>query len=193
LKQRPRLVVGITGASGAVHGVRLLERLRALEVETHLVVTAAGVLNVHHELGLDRAALEALADHAHAHGDVGACVASGSFATQGMIVAPCSMKSLAAIAHGFGGNLLTRAADVVLKERRKLLLMVRETPFNLAHLRNMVAATEMGAIIFPPLPAHYHRPDSLDAMVDDTVERALALMGIDGARPREWSGLNVAR
>ncbi|MFN6994716.1 MAG: UbiX family flavin prenyltransferase [Aquincola tertiaricarbonis] len=185
----PRLVVGITGASGAVYGVRLLQRARALGIETHLVATPAGVLNVHHELGLGRQALEALASHAHAPGDIGACIASGSFDTAAMAVAPCSMKTLAAIAHGFGDNLLTRAADVTLKERRRLLLMVRETPFNLAHLRNMTAATEMGAIIYPPLPAFYHRPETIDALVDDTVERALALLGLDAARPREWTGL----
>ncbi|WP_428422319.1 UbiX family flavin prenyltransferase [Methylibium sp.] len=184
-----RLVVGITGATGAVYGTRLLARARALGAETHLVVTPAGVLNVHHELGLDRQALEALADHAHAPGDVGACIASGSFATAAMVVAPCSMKSLAAIAHGFGDNLLTRAADVTLKERRRLLLLVRETPFNLAHLRNMTAVTEMGGIVFPPLPAFYHRPASIDEMVDDTVERVLALLGLDAAAPRAWSGL----
>lgn len=184
-----RLVVGITGATGALYGTRLLSRARALGAETHLVVTPAGVLNVHHELGLDRPALEALADHAHAHGDVGACIASGSFATAAMVVAPCSMKSLAAIAHGYGDNLLTRAADVTLKERRRLLLLVRETPFNLAHLRNMTAVTEMGAIVFPPLPAFYHRPTSIDELVDDTVERVLALLGLDGAVPKAWAGL----
>jgi flavin prenyltransferase len=184
----PRVVVGITGASGAVHGVRCLQRLRTLGIQTHLVLTASGVINAHHELGMDRGTIEALADQVHAPGDIAACVASGSFNTLGMIVAPCSMKSLAAIAHGFGDNLLTRAADVTLKERRKLLLMVRETPFNLAHLRNMVSATEMGAIIFPPLPALYHRLADMDAMVDDTVERALALMGVPGAQPREWRG-----
>ena len=145
-------------ASGTVYGVRLLQRARELGVETHLVVTPAGVLNAHHELGLERKALEALADRAYAPGDVGACVASGSFDTAAMVVAPCSMKTLAAVAHGLGDNLLTRAADVALKERRRLVLMVRETPFNLAHLRNMTAATEMGAIVFPPLPAFYHRP-----------------------------------
>ena len=186
---RQRLVVGITGATGAIYGHGLLLRARALGIETHLVVTPAGVLNAHHELQIDRRDLEDAADHAYAPGDVGACIASGSFATAAMAVAPCSMKTLAAIAHGFGDNLLTRAADVTLKERRKLLLMVRETPFNLAHLRNMTAATEMGAIVFPPLPAFYHRPTSIQDLVDDTVERALALLGFGGASPQAWSGL----
>ncbi|MDP1691514.1 MAG: UbiX family flavin prenyltransferase [Burkholderiaceae bacterium] len=184
-----RLVVGVTGASGAVYGVRLLERARALGVQTHLVATPAGLLNVHHELGIGRSALEGLATQAYALGDIGACIASGSFDTAAMVVAPCSMKSLAAIAHGFSDNLLTRAADVTLKERRRLVLMVRETPFNLAHLRNMTAATEMGAIIFPPLPAFYHRPATIDQLVDDSVERVLALLGIDAAAPQAWQGL----
>jgi 4-hydroxy-3-polyprenylbenzoate decarboxylase len=184
-----RLVVGITGATGAVYGVQLLRRARELGVQTHLVVTPSGVLNAHHELGLDRSALEALADHAHAPGDVGACVASGSFNTAAMVVAPCSMKTLAAIAHGFSDNLLTRAADVTLKERRRLLLMVRETPFNLAHLRNMTTVTEMGGIIFPPLPAFYLKPVSIDAMVAEGVERVLALLGLQGAAPQQWQGL----
>lgn len=191
---RPRrLVVGLTGASGAVYAVRLLARARELGVSTHLVVTPAGVLNAHHELGLDRKALEALADEAHAPGDVGACVASGSFPTDAMVVAPCSMKTLAAIAHGLGDNLLTRAADVTLKERRRLILMVRETPLNLAHLRNMVAVTEMGGIVFPPLPAFYNRPASIDELVADTVERVLALCGLDEARPQEWAGLGTSQ
>ena len=184
-----RLVVGITGASGAIYGVRLLERCKALAVETHLVVTPAGVLNVHHECGLDRTTLEVLATHAYAPGDIGACIASGSFDTAAMVIAPCSMKTLAAVAHGFGDNLLTRAADVTLKERRRLVLMVRETPFNLAHLRNMTAVTEMGGVIFPPLPAFYHRPESIAAMVDETVERVLALLGVGTATPRAWAGL----
>ena len=184
-----RLVVGITGASGAVYGVRLLARARGLGLETHLVVTPAGVINAHHELGLDRAALDALADRSYAPGDIGACVASGSFDTAAMVVAPCSMKTLAAVAHGLSDNLLTRAADVTLKERRTLLLMVRETPFNLAHLRNMTAVTEMGGIIFPPLPAFYHRPTSIDELVDDTVERVLALLGAHNASPKAWAGL----
>lgn len=187
---RPRrLIVGITGASGAIYGVRLLERAHALGLQTHLVATPAGILNAHHELGLDRRALEALATQAHAPGDVGACIASGSFMTDAMVIAPCSMKTLAAVAHGLGDNLLTRAADVTLKERRRLLLMVRETPFNLAHLRNMTAVTEMGGIIFPPLPAFYHRPQSIDEMVNDTVERVLALLQIEAAQPQPWQGL----
>jgi 4-hydroxy-3-polyprenylbenzoate decarboxylase len=184
-----RLVVGITGATGAVYGVRLLERARVLGIETHVVVTPAGVLNVHHEMGLDRGALEALATCAYAPGDVGACIASGSFDTTAMVIAPCSMKTLAAVAHGLSDNLLTRAADVTLKERRRLLLMVRETPFNLAHLRNMTAATEMGAVVFPPLPAFYLRPTSIEEMVAESVERVLQLVGIAGAEPRAWQGL----
>jgi flavin prenyltransferase len=184
-----RLVVGITGATGAIYGLRLLDRARALGVQTHLVATPAGVLNVYHELGLDRRALESHADMAYAPGDVGACIASGSFDTAAMVIAPCSMKTLAAVAVGLGDNLLTRAADVTLKERRRLVLLVRETPFNLAHLRNMTAITEMGGIVFPPLPAFYHRPASIDEMVDDTVERVLATLGIAGSAPREWRGL----
>ncbi len=187
----PRLVVGVTGATGAVYAVKLLARARELGVQTHLVITPSGVLNAHHELGLDRGELEALADHAYAPGDVGACIASGSFDTAAMVVAPCSMKTLAAIAHGLADNLLTRAADVVLKERRRLVLMVRETPFNLAHLRNMTAVTEMGGIVFPPLPAFYHRPGSIDEMVADTVERVLALLQAPGAAPRAWGGLRA--
>ncbi len=184
-----RLVVGISGATGAVYGLKLLDRARELGLQTHLVITPSGVINAHHELGMDRRALEARADHAYAPGDIGACLASGSFDTAAMVVAPCSMKSLAAIAHGFGDNLLTRAADVTLKERRRLLLMVRETPFNLAHLRNMVAATEMGAIVYPPLPAFYLKPASIDEMVAESVERVLSLVGLAGAKPQEWRGL----
>jgi len=186
------LVVGISGATGVLYAVKLLRRARELDVQTHLVVTPSGVLNVHHELGLDRKGLEALADHAYSPGDVGACLASGSWGsaeTTAMVVAPCSMKTLAAVAHGLSDNLLTRAADVTLKERRRLVLMVRETPLNLAHLRNMTAATEMGAIIYPPLPAFYLHPKSIDEMVSEGVERVLALAGFRGAAPREWAGL----
>jgi 4-hydroxy-3-polyprenylbenzoate decarboxylase len=138
---------------------------------------------------LDRSALEQLADVAYSPSDVGAAIASGSFATDAMVVAPCSMKSLASIAHGFSDNLLTRAADVTLKERRRLVLMVRETPFNLAHLRNMTSVTEMGGIIFPPMPAFYHRPQNISEIVNETVERVLALIGVDGAAPQSWNGL----
>ena len=184
-----RVVVGITGATGAVYAVRLLERLRAAGRETHLVVSPAGVLNAHHELGLNRSALEALADVAYAPGDVGAAIASGSFATDAMVVVPCSMKTLAAVALGLSDNLLARAADVTLKERRRLVLMVRETPFNLAHLRNMTSVTEMGGVIFPPLPAFYHRPQSIDDLVNDTVERVLSMLGVSGAAPKSWPGL----
>jgi len=187
--RRARVVVGVTGATGAVYAVRLLERLRAAEHETHLVVSPAGVLNAHHELGMDRKALEALADVAYNPADVGAAIASGSFATDAMIIAPCSMKTLASVAHGLSDNLLTRAADVTLKERRRLVLMVRETPLNLAHLRNMTAVTEMGGVIFPPLPAFYHRPQTIDELIDDTVERVLALIGVESAAPKAWTGL----
>ncbi len=172
-----------------MYAVRLLARLKAAGRETHLVASPAGVLNVHHELGLDRKSLEALADVAYNPADVGAAIASGSFAADAMVVAPCSMKTLASVAHGLSDNLLTRAADVALKERRRLVLMVRETPFNLAHLRNMTAVTEMGGVIFPPLPAFYHRPQSIDEMVDDTVERVLALLGVSEAAPKTWCGL----
>ena len=184
-----RVVVGVTGATGAAYAVRLLQRLTGCGCETHLVASPAGVLNVHHELGLDRKALEALATHAYSPADVGAAIASGSFVTSAMVIAPCSMKTLAAVAHGLSDNLLTRAADVTLKERRRLILMVRETPFNLAHLRNMVAVTEMGGVIFPPLPAFYHRPQSIDELVNDTVERVMGMLGVEDAQPKSWLGL----
>ena len=186
---RPRLVVGITGASGAAYGVRLLERARDLGVETHLVVTPSGVLNVHHECGLDRRTLESLATVAHAPGEIGACIASGSFDTAAMVIAPCTMKTLAAIAHGFGDNLLTRAADVTLKERRRLILMVRETPFNLAHLRNMTTVTEMGAIVCPPVPAFYQKPQTVDDIVQHSIARVLDLLGLEQTLAAPWMGL----
>src|SRR5690606_8434381 len=157
------------------------------DIETHLVVSSSGVLNVRHELGLSRQQIHEMADVVYGIRDVGATLASGAYATEGMIILPCSMRTLAAVAHGLSDNLITRAADVVLKERRRLLLMVRETPFNLAHLRNMTAVTEMGGIIFPPLPAFYHRPGSIEEMVDHTVARALDLMGVAVPAP-EWQG-----
>lgn len=191
-----RVVVAITGATGAVYGVALLRALRALPaVETHLVVSPAGWLTVEQELGMTRRDVEPLAHVSHGSRQVGAAIASGSFATHAMIVAPCSMRTLAAIAHGLSDNLVTRAADVALKERRRLVLMVRETPLNLAHLRNMVAVTEMGGIVFPPLPAFYHRPASIDELVAHTVGRALELAGLDPDElptpPPRWGGLDA--
>ena len=185
-----RLIVAITGATGAVYGVRLLQVLKDRpDIETHLVMSDAGVLNVHQELDMSRKDVEGLADVAHSVRDIGAALASGSFQNDGMVIAPCSMRSLAAVAHGLSDNLITRAADVALKERRRLVLMVRETPFNLAHLRNMTAVTEMGGIIFPPLPAFYHRPQSIDDMVDHTVARVLDLFCINHALAPRWQGM----
>ncbi len=185
-----RLIIAITGATGAVYGVRLLEVLREMPaIETHLMISEAGVLNLHQELELDRKAVGLLADVVHNVRDVGASIASGSFVSHGMIIAPCSMKTLAAVAHGLSDNLITRAADVVLKERRRLVLMVRETPFNLAHLRNMTAVTEMGGIVFPPLPGFYHRPKTIAEMVDHTVGRVLDLFEIQHDLTPRWSGL----
>ena len=188
-----RIVVAITGATGAVYGVRLLQALRAMpSVQTHLVVSPAGWLTIEQELGMGRRDVEPLAHVVHGIREVGATVASGSFAVHAMIVAPCSMKTLAAIAHGLSDNLIARAADVALKERRRLVLMVRETPLNLAHLRNMVAVTEMGGIVFPPLPAFYHRPGSIDELVAHTVGRALELAGLDQSLSPAWDGLRAA-
>lgn len=184
-----RLVVGITGATGALYAVRMLQALRGVDdVESHLVVSASGVLNIKHELGIGRQEVHALADHVHSVRDVGATLASGAFQTAGMVIVPCSMRTLAAVAHGLSDNLITRAADVTLKERRRLVLMVRETPFNLAHLRNMTAVTEMGGIIFPPVPAFYLHPKSLDEMVDHTVARVLDLYDVRVPGPR-WEGM----
>jgi 4-hydroxy-3-polyprenylbenzoate decarboxylase len=185
-----RLIVAITGATGAIYGVRLLQSMRRIEgLESHLVVSSAGWLNLQHELDLTKDDVHPLADVVHSVRDVGASIASGSFATDGMIVAPCSMKTLASIAHGLSDNLIARAADVTLKERRRLVLLARETPLNLAHLRNMTAVTEMGGIVFPPLPAFYNRPASIDEMVDDTVARVLDMFALGPARAAAWPGL----
>ncbi len=185
-----RLVIAITGATGAIYGVRLLQLLRTItNIETHLLISDAGVLNLHQELDMNRKDVEAIAHVVHNVRDVGASIASGSFQSDGMVVAPCSMKTLASIAHGLSDNLITRAADVTLKERRRLVLMVRETPFNLAHLRNMTSVTEMGGIIFPPLPCFYHRPQSISEMVDNTVSRVIDLFGIPHALAPRWNGM----
>jgi polyprenyl P-hydroxybenzoate/phenylacrylic acid decarboxylase-like protein len=191
---RPRLVVAITGASGAIYGVRLLEQLRAsAAAETHLVMSASGVMTAQQELDLRRADIEALADVVHNARDIGATIASGSFQSAGMVVAPCSMKTLASIANGLADNLVARAADVMLKERRRLVLVARETPLNLAHLRNMTSVTEMGGIVFPPVPAFYVRPASLDELVNHTVGRLLDLFGLPHAGlVKRWEGMNKA-
>ena len=185
-----RLIVAITGATGAVYGVRLLQHLGATPgIETHLILSDAALLTLQAETGLSRKDVEAMAHVVHKQRDVGASIASGSFASSGMIIAPCSMKTLASVAHGLSDNLIARAADVVLKERRRLVMMVRETPFNLAHLRNMTAVTEMGGIIFPPLPSFYHQPQSIAEMVDHTVARVMDLFAIEHTLAPRWGGM----
>ena len=184
-----RLIVAITGASGAAYGVQLLRRLRERDdTEIHLLLSAAGVLNAYQELDLKRGDVEALAHVVHPVNDIGATIASGSFMSDGMVIAPCSMKTLAAVAHGLADNLIARAADVCLKERRRLVLMPREAPLNLAHIRNMEAVTLMGGVIFPPVPALYQRPRSIDDMVDHTVLRVLDLFGLGSAQAPRWDG-----
>ena len=188
-----RIVVAITGASGAVYGLRLLQRLQALPgVATHLVVSDAGWTSLRHETGCEPAFVHALASVVHDARDIGASIASGSFGASAMVVAPCSMRSLAAIAHGLTDNLITRAADVMLKERRRLVLMVRESPLHLGHLRNMVAVTEIGAIVCPPMPAFYLHPRNIDDIVDAGVARVLDLIDLPHALVR-WQGLAQAQ
>jgi len=194
ITQSKRLIVAITGASGARYGVRLLQVLSEMpNIETHLVVSDSGLLNLQLELDLNLKQLEALVDVTHHIKNIGASIASGSFQSDGMVVAPCSMRTLAAVAHGLSDNLITRAADVMLKERRRLILMVRETPLNLAHLRNMTSVTEMGGIIYPPLPCFYHRPQTIADIIDHTVSRVIDLLGVPNTlAPRRWEGLTVA-
>jgi 2,5-furandicarboxylate decarboxylase 2 len=185
-----RLIVGVTGATGAVYGLEILKSLRELDAwESHLVLTDAGALNAWHELGMKRKDFEGFARIAYHPKDIAAAIASGSFLTEGMVIAPCSMKTLAAVAHAHADDLVSRAADVVLKERRRLVLLPRETPLNLAHLRNMLAVTEMGGIIFPPVPAFYAGPKSLDEMVAHTVARVLDLFGVHSPTLARWQGL----
>ncbi|MFL2547200.1 MAG: UbiX family flavin prenyltransferase [Candidatus Rariloculaceae bacterium] len=185
-----RIIVGLTGAAGSVYGVRILQELKKLDgVESHLIVSRAGLLNVATELDMRRSELEALADVVHSDRDIGANIASGSYRTDGMVIAPCSMKTLAAAATGLTDNLVSRAADVVLKERRRLVLMVRETPLNLVHLRNMTTVTEMGGIIFPPMPSFYANLESLDAMVNQSIGRVLDLFDVDTGIVRRWQGI----
>jgi 4-hydroxy-3-polyprenylbenzoate decarboxylase len=190
---KARLVVGISGASGAIYGVRCLEMLRELDVETHLVISKSGVLTIEQELGISTSAVKAMADVVHAPGNIGAACASGSFQTMGMIVAPCSMRSLAEIATGVTSSLLTRSAEVVLKERRRLVLLAREAPLTNTHLKNMLAVSEMGGIVMPPVSAFYTHPKSLEEMVDHTVSRALDLFGLDTGKAKRWTGLEASR
>ena len=188
---RQRIIVGISGASGAIYGVRLLQALRTLPgIETHAVISDAGWLNITHELGLERTHAPALADVVHSIDHIGASIASGSFHASGMVVAPCSMRTLAAIAHGLADNLLTRAADVMLKERRRLILLARETPLHLVHLRNMTTVTEMGAIVCPPVPAFYQKPQTVDDIVQHSIARVLDLLGLEQTLATPWMGLH---
>jgi 4-hydroxy-3-polyprenylbenzoate decarboxylase len=191
MQTKKRLIIAITGATGAIYGVRLLQILQAEAAwETHLVISKAGLVNLKYELDMDKSQLMALADVTYGIDDIAAPIASGSFKTEGVVIAPCSMKTLAAVAHGFGDNLISRAADVALKERRKTVLIPRETPLNLAHIRNMAAVTEMGGIIYPPMPAFYNKSDSLKAMVDEGVGRILDMFGLEvEGLYKAWSGL----
>ena len=186
MNENKRMIVGITGASGVVYGIRMLEALRALKVESHLVITKAAEMTIGYETDRKLAEIRSLADQVYAIANVGAPIASGSFPTLGMIVAPCSVRTLAEIATGVTSNLLTRAADVVLKDRRRLVLMLRETPLHLGHLRAMTAVTEMGAIVAPPVPAFYAKPGSVEDIVDHSVGRVLDLFGLDAGTVRRW-------
>ena len=187
---KQRLIVAMTGATGSIYGLRILEALRAAgNWETHLIVSDAGMLNAWQEYRLAKKDVHKLADVVHNVRDVGASVASGSFITQGMVVAPCSMKTLSGVAHAFSDNLITRAADVILKERRRLVLITREAPLNLAHLRNMVAVTEMGGVIFPPVPAFYSGAKTIDDLVNHTVGRVLDLFGVEHSTIKRWHGM----
>lgn len=189
-KAKERLIVAMTGATGAIYGLRVLETLRGIGGwETHLIVSDAGVLNAWQEHRLARKDLAKMADVVHNVRDVGASIASGSFITAGMVIAPCSMKTLASVAHAYADNLITRAADVILKERRRLVLITREAPLNLAHIRNMEAVTLMGGIIFPPVPAFYSGGKTIDDLVNHTVGRVLDLYGIEHDALRRWQGM----
>lgn len=186
-----RMIVGISGASGVVYGVRLLQLLRQMDIETHLVMSRSAQVTLAHESDYSVADVRALATVFYSNTDIGAAISSGSFPVMGMIVAPCSIKTLSEVATGVTSGLLSRAADVTLKERRRLVLMVRETPLNLAHLRNMTAVTEMGGIVFPPVPAFYSKPASIDEMVDHTVARVVDLLALGPSLAPAWEGLGA--
>ena len=183
-----KIIVAITGATGAIYGVRILQRLREAGAETHLVISRWGARTLLHETPFTREQVEALATVSYAPGDMGAAISSGSFRTDGMVIAPCSAKTLAAIAHGFGENLVHRAADVVLKERRKLVLVVREAPLSDIHLENMLKLSRMGSVVLPPMPAFYNHPRTVDDVVEHTVSRVLDQFGLDVAGVERWSG-----
>jgi 4-hydroxy-3-polyprenylbenzoate decarboxylase len=193
VQEPARLVIGISGASGVIYGVNLLKLLKKLPVESHLVMTRSAELTLAYETDMKISDVQALADSVYPVGDLGAALSSGSFRTLGMVVAPCSIRSLGEIAAGVTSNLLTRAADVTLKERRRLVLMLRETPLHLGHIRAMLAVTEMGAIVAPPVPAFYTRPKSIEEMVDHSLGRVLDLFGLDTGTVRRWSGKSIAR
>jgi len=188
VKTPQRLIVGISGASGVVYGVRMLEVLRDVGVETHLVVSKAAELTLAYEMDMKPKDVRALASHFHAQADIGASISSGSFPTMGMVIVPCSVRSMSEIAAGTTGSLLSRAADVVLKERRRLVLAFRETPIHAGHLRTMTQLTEMGAIIAPIVPAFYNRPKTLDDMINHTVGRLLDLFGVETKLVKRWKG-----
>jgi flavin prenyltransferase len=183
-----RIIVAITGATGAIYGVRILQRLLEAGVETHLVMSRWGARTLLHETTWSREQVEALATHVHAPGDLGATISSGSFRTDGMIIAPCSAKTLAAIAHGYGDNLVHRAADVILKERRRLVLAVREAPLSEIHLENMLKLARIGAVVLPPMPAFYNHPQTIDDVVEHTVARILDQFGLELPDTARWSG-----
>lgn len=185
---RSPLLVGMTGASGAIYGVRLLEMLRACNVEAHLIVSRAAQMTLAYETSMKLADLERMASVVYPNGDLGAACSSGSFPTRGMVIAPCSIKTMSEIATGNTANLISRAADVVLKERRRLVLMLRETPLHIGHIRNMATVTEAGAIVYPPVPAFYALPKSIEEMVDHTLARVLDLFDIDTGKIRRWTG-----
>ena len=183
-----RIIVAITGATGAIYGVRILQRLREAGVETHLVISRWGARTLLHETSFSKEQVESMASVTYAAGDMGAAISSGSFRTDGMVIAPCSAKTLAAVAHGFGENLVHRAADVILKERRKLVLVVREAPLSDIHLENMLKLSRMGAVVLPPMPAFYNHPRTVDDIVNHTVSRVLDQFGLDGGGSERWTG-----
>ncbi|MEH6403472.1 MAG: UbiX family flavin prenyltransferase [Sneathiella sp.] len=192
MSEKQKLIIGISGASGAIYGIRLLEACKNLEIETHLVISKAAEITIHHELSMKISDVKALADKAYKAADIGASIASGSFRNCGMVIAPCSIRTMSEIATGTTSSLLTRAADVALKERRRLILMLRETPLHSGHLRNLTTLSDMGAIIAPPVPAFYTHPQTIDDIINHSVGRVLDLLQIDNDLTKRWGGLRDA-